>query len=403
MIVLKKIYWLLKALFANVLYGFPTRQITLIGVTGTDGKTSTTSMIYHILKTLDEKVSYITTVHAFIAGKSYPLGFHVTTPSPFFIQKMVRQAVKKHDRYFVLETTSHAIDQLRTWGCSYKIAALTNITNEHLDWHKTYNNYAKAKLKLINGAQVGIVNTDASMYYRYRSLLKNRNLWRVGVTKKADIMYGELLDNGLKIDFVDFERENAVVAYAVCKTLGFDGKKIARALNSFTRVKGRFDHFEKEGIEFMVDFAHTPEAFKQLFQAIRKSLKPKRIIHVFGCAGLRDHEKRPMMGQYSGQSADLIMLTEEDYRTEKLEDIFSQVEKGIRKNKQHVKDTSYFFYANRQEAINRAVALARKGDLVVLTGKAHEQSLARGRREFPWDEYKAIDEALAKKSESSQK
>ncbi|MFA6005101.1 MAG: UDP-N-acetylmuramyl-tripeptide synthetase [Patescibacteria group bacterium] len=397
MIHLKKIYWFLKALIANILYGFPSREITLIGVTGTDGKTSTTSMIYHILASLNEKASYITTVHAHVAGTSYPLGFHVTTPSPFFIQKMIRQAVKKGDRFFVLETTSHALDQLRVWGCRYKIAALTNITNEHLDWHKNYTNYARAKMKLVNQAEIGVVNVEPSTYYKYKDYIHNKNMWSTGVEKTADIMYQELVDNGLKDRFVVFEQENATVAYGVCKLLGFDSKKIAHALNSFERVKGRFDLFEKGGVRFMVDFAHTPAAFKQLFSAIKKSVKPLRIIHVFGCAGLRDKSKRLPMGQLSAQNADLSIVTEEDYRTEKIETIFSQIEKGFRKVKDSVKDKTYYFVEDRQEAVNKAVGFARNGDVVVLTGKAHEQSLARGKKEFPWDEYKAVDIALSLK------
>ena len=301
MIFIKKIYWFAKALLANIFYRFPSKGLTLIGVTGTDGKTTTTSMVYHILTALHEKASYITSVQAYIAGTAYPLGFHVTTPSPLFIQKMLRKAVKNHDRYFVLETTSHALDQLRVWGCTYKIGALTNITNEHLNWHKTFSNYAKAKIKLVNRAELSVVNIDPSTFYRYKGLIKNKNIWTVSVEKKADVMYAELVDNGLRERLVGFEQENAVVAYTVCKLLGFDGKKVAKALNSFERVKGRFDLFEKQSLQFMVDFAHTPEAFKQLFLAINKSIKPKRIIHVFGCAGLRDHEKRPVMGQISAQ------------------------------------------------------------------------------------------------------
>lgn len=400
MILIKKVYWFLKALLANIFYRFPSKELTLIGVTGTDGKTTTTSMIYHVLTTLNQKASYITSVHAFIAGKEYSTGFHVTTPRFFFVQKMLRRAVQNKDRYFVLETTSHALAQLRTWGCVFKIGALTNITNEHLDWHKNFESYAKEKMKLINGAEIAVVNIDASTFYRYKNLIKNKNLWTVGVEKKADIQYQELLDNGLEKRFVDFEQENAVVAYTVCKLLGFDGKKITKALNLFKRVKGRFDLFEKQGLHFMVDFAHTPEAFKQLFLAINKHVKPKRIIHVFGSAGLRDSGKRPTMGQTSAQNADIIFVTEEDYRTEKIDVIFSQIEKGIKKVKDHVKDKTYFFCENRQDAINEAVQMAGKDDLIVLTGKAHEQSLARGKKEWPWDEYKAIDTALDLRSKA---
>lgn len=393
--IFKIFYWLFKAVLANFIYGFPSRKLTLIGVTGTDGKTTTTTLIYHLLKTLGKKVDYISSVGAQVGGVTYDTGFHVTTPRFFFLQKMFRASVKSGSHYFVLEVTSHALSQLRTWGCHFHLGVLTNITEEHLDYYRSFADYAQAKMQLINRADIALVNKEPEKFYRYQKLIKNKKIWTTGVNRKADYMYGDVEKLGLDKRFVAFERENILLAYAAGRILGFEPRAIVNALNSFKRVVGRFDYFTKEKKQFLIDFAHTPNAFKQLFTVIKTTLKPKRIIHVFGCAGLRDVFKRPVMGALSGQNSDIIIVTEEDYRTEKLEDIFTAIEKGIRKNPRHVRSSTYFFVENRQEAISKAVSMAARGDLVLLTGKAQEKSLARGKKEYPWDEYEAVDKALS--------
>ncbi len=390
---LKKVIWFVKAVLANVLYGFPSKKICLIGVTGTDGKTTTTAMVYEALVAMGEKVSYISTVKANIAGKAYDTGFHVTTPSPFFIQRCIRNAVKAGDTYFVLETTSHALDQLRVWGCHYRVAALTNITKEHLDYHNTIESYGKTKLSLINHADIAVVNADNPTQYLFKSVIKTKNIWFTSVRKKADFTFSELTHPKLQ-SLSGFERENVLLAYGVLRVLGFKKTQILSPLAHFTGVEGRLDYLEKGGKRFMVDFAHTPNAFLRLYEYLEKKYSYKRLIHVFGCAGLRDKQKRPVMGRYAAQHADVIILTEEDYRTESIDTIFTHIEVGIKKEKRHQKDEGYFFIPNRLDAIKKAIALARKDDLIILTGKAHEKSLARGKREYDWSEFTAIDEAL---------
>jgi len=391
---IKKLFWFTKGMLANLIYGFPSRKLFLIGVTGTDGKTTTTVLIHHLLKQNGYKASYISTVGAEIAGKKQDLGYHVTTPRFFALQKMLRQSLKQNYKYMVLEVTSHAIDQLRICGCSFEIAVLTNIAEEHLDYHRNYQNYAKTKIKLLNKAKIAVVNKEAETYYRYHKLIKNKNLWTTAVLKKANFRYPDLLKAGLKDTFVGFEKENIVLAYAVGNLLGIKKTQSIQAFNRFKRVKGRFDHFYLNGYQFLVDFAHTPNAFRKLFQAIRQELKYKRLIHVFGCAGERDQYKRVKMGQLSASHADLIILTEEDYRREKIETIFQDIEKGIKKVPTHVKDQTYFQVENRQKAIELALKKAKHSDLILLTGKAHEPSLARGHQEYAWDEYKAIEKAF---------
>ncbi len=391
---IKKVFWFLKAFLANALYGFPSQKLIVIGVTGTDGKTTTTTLIHHLLKSQGKKAVYISTVGAALGNRTYDLGFHVTTPRFFQLQRILRQAVNMGIQYVVLEVTSHAIYQMRTWGIHFKIAALTNITNEHLDYHRDFMDYARTKIKLINAADIAVVNKEPETFYRYRPLIRNKNLWTVAIEKKADLTFAELEKLGISDRFVGFEKEDIMLAFAVGKLLGLNEKRMIESVNGFERVKGRFDYFQKGGRSFLIDFAHTPYAFKRLFSAIKQKIHPRRIIHVYGCAGLRDRYKRPKMGQISARNADIVILTEEDYRTEKLDDIFRQIEQGIRKIKEHEKDKTYYFVQDRQEAIRMAVGLAGEDDLVLLTGKAHEQSLARGKNEHPWDEYQAVDKAL---------
>ena len=398
---LKKIFWFVKALLANMWYGFPAKKLFMIGVTGTDGKTTTTTIIYHILKFAKEKTAYITTVGAEIGGQKSDLGFHVTTPRFFTLQRMLRQAVRHKAKYVVLEVTSHAIYQLRIWGIHFNIAVLTNITPEHLDYHHTYDEYAKVKTAFVNKADIIVVNKEAKTYYRYKHLLKNNNIWSVALNKKANLNFKDLKKLGLKDRFAEFEKENILLAFMVCRILGLKDKLIVQAINTFDRVKGRFDFFVRDDYSFLVDFAHTPYAMQKIFEALETQKSNKSIIHIFGCAGLRDKSKRDKMGQISARYAKTIILTEEDCRTEKINSIFAQIEKGIKKAEQHKLGKNLFLVPNRQEAINLAVKLANKNSLILSTGKGVEKSLARGKKEYAWNEYQAIETAIKSQNNSN--
>jgi len=357
---LKNIYHLIQAVLATLWYGFPSRKLKVIGVTGTDGKTTTTHLIAHILKTAGKKVSFVSTVYASIGGQESDIGFHVTTPSSFALQKLLKRSIDNNDEYFILETTSHAIDQNRIWGIDYEVGIITNITHEHLDYHKTFEDYSKTKLKLLKMAKVGIKNTD--------------NI--ASIARKIP-------------NLTLFNQHNYSSAYMVCKRLGISEKDILKAMMTFELPKGRLDLVYDKDFKVIIDFAHTPNGFLQLLPAIRKLYLKKdgRLIHVFGSAGLRDFTKRPLMGEASSKSADIIFITEEDYRTESLEKICQQIASGI-------KNKNYQIIPNRRGAINQAIKIAKVGDVVVLTGKGHEKSLCRGKTEYPWDEYEAVTKAL---------
>ncbi len=349
---LKNIYHLFQAILANLWYGFPSRKLKVIGVTGTDGKTTTTHLIAHILKIAGKKVSFVSTVVA--------PGFHVTTPSSFALQKLLKRSVENHDEYFVLETTSHALDQNRVWGIRYEVGVITNITHEHLDYHGNYEEYVKTKMKLLKMAKVGLYNT---------SKIAN-------IIKRIP-------------DLTKFNQYNYSSAYFVCKELGLSDEIMLKAMKMFQLPKGRLDMVYDKDFKIMIDFAHTPNALLQLLPALKKIYfkKKGRLIHVFGAAGLRDVTKRPMMGKASDKFSDTIILTEEDYRTEDPHLICQQIISGI-------KNKNYQIILNRQKAINKAIETARKNDVVVITGKGHENSLCRGKIEYPWDEYEAVKKAI---------
>jgi UDP-N-acetylmuramoyl-L-alanyl-D-glutamate--2,6-diaminopimelate ligase len=380
---IKNIYHLFQAILANLWYRFPSRQLKVIGVTGTDGKTTTTHLIAHLLKSVGKKTSFISSIYAYIGGEEYDLGFHVTTPSPFAIQKFLRRSADHGDEFFVLETTSHALDQNRVWGVKYEIGVLTNISHEHLDYHVTYEEYANTKIRLLKSARKSVINKDDSSTKYIKSQLKGLKCYYYSARNKPI----DQIEN-----ITEFNKENYAAAYTVAKLLKISDEKILKSIASFQLPKGRLEIVYDKEFKIIVDFAHTPNAFENLLPEIKQMhLGQKgKLIHVFGSAGLRDSMKRPFMGQSSSRYSDRIILTEEDFRTEKFKDICSQIASGIKK------DLPYEIIEDREQAILKAVLTAKKGDIVLLTGKAHEKSLCRGKKEYPWNEYEAVNNAISK-------
>ena len=379
---LKNIGHLILALIANIWYGFPARKIKVIGVTGTDGKTTTSHLIFTILKTAGKKVSLVSTVYAQIGEKVYDTGLHTTTPSYFLIQKLLREAVNNSDEYFILETTSHGLDQNRVWGINYQVGVITNITHEHLDYHLYYADLLKAKAKLLINSQISIINHDDQSFELLKKLLieKKKKYLTYGFKSKTDYNF-----NTQKIlpETADYNNYNFLAAYSVCRSLNIGEDKIIQAFKNFNLPQGRLETVFDKKFKVIVDFAHTPNAIAVLLQFLKKQTKG-RIIHVFGSAGLRDANKRPLMGKASSKYSDLIILTEEDYRTEDPQEIAKSIAQGFTEN------MDYQIIINREEAIKKALSLAQADDLVVITGKAHEQSLCRGKTEYPWNDIAAV-------------
>jgi len=395
---IKNIYHFFVAIFANILFFFPSRKLKVIAVTGTDGKTTTVNLIYHILKSSGARVSMISSIAAVIDGKSYNTGAHVTTPTSFLLQKFLRKARNKKSEYFVLEVTSHAIDQSRIVGIPIKVGVLTNVTNEHLDYHKTYNNYLQTKMKLLEKAKICVVNNDDSSYMflaEVKSQKTQGNWITYGLSESAD--YNEDTFNIKENNLLgEFNKYNVLASVAACKALGIADESIKKALKTFHMPIGRVDYVYQEDFSVMIDFAHTSNASEQILKAVRPIVKGS-LIHVFGSAGERDVLKRPFLGEISSKYCDIIILTAEDPRTEDVNTIIAEIEVGVRKGKCEV-----IRIPDRKEAIQAAVQMAKKDDLVLITGKSQEDSMNYGKGEEPWNEYKMVEEALKARNKTEQ-
>jgi UDP-N-acetylmuramoyl-L-alanyl-D-glutamate--2,6-diaminopimelate ligase len=403
------LYHLPKAFLASKLYGNPGADLEIIGVTGTDGKTTTSTLIYHILKTAGKKVALVSTVDAKIGRKAIKTGFHVTSPNPFALQALLRRMRSQKIRYVVLEVTSHGLDQFRIYPLRPKIAVLTNITHEHLDYHPTFAAYQGAKLKLFKHAEHAVVNKDLPIFAEINARLP----------KIMFSTYSLLADSQMKPDSIDYQNDktvftlgrttytlpmtgdynlyNALAAISTALLLDIDTSFIKRALFSFRGVKGRLEEIKNErGIHAFVDFAHTPGALRAVLTNLRAKLQgSEKLIVVFGAAGLRDDSKRPLMGLAAAELADKIVVTSEDPRLENSADIAKQIIAGIPSKKR----VNVHVELDRLAAIDYAVnQLAKPGDWVVTCGKGHEESMnLDGFEETPWSEHDALLSALNKK------
>ncbi len=401
---LKNLGHLIEAIVASIYYKYPSKRLKVIGVTGTDGKTTTTSLIYHILKSAGKKVSMISTVYGKVGNEVYDTGLHTTTPGAFLVQKLLKKSADSGDEYFILETTSHALDQNRIFGVHFEIGIITNITHEHLDYHKTYEAYGMTKAALLLESKTALLNRDDQSYDILRRTLaaNHKGYQTYGLKKDADFKID--LSKKLDMPIAEFNKYNFLAAYAVAWLLGLDEKHILQGIKTFKLPPGRMETVYDGKFKVIVDFAHTPNSILQALKTVRTQLgKQGRVIHVFSSAGLRDTSKRPLMGAASAMYADVAILTEEDYRTEDPKEINEQIAQGlIKKNFQYIppqylKNISkkkYTIVIDRQRAIKRAIDIAAEGDIIITTGKGHEQSLARGTQEYPWDDQEAVRKIL---------
>lgn len=403
--VVNYLYHLPIAFLASLWYRYPAKDLIVIGVTGTSGKTTTAHLIYEILKATNLTVSLISTIKAVIGDKEYDTGFHVTNPEPFFLQKLLRQAKEASSKYVVLEMTSHGLSQFRNLGANLYIGIITNISHEHLDYHKTMKNYVLAKSKILTGVKYSILNKDDKNFRVLKNLSSGR-LVSFGIKKRADFT-PKTFPFSTKL-FGEYNKYNCLAAVAAAKMLGVDDEVIRIALKRFSGIPGRMEEL-KLGQKFriFIDFAHKPNALENVLLTAKHMAK-NRVIVVFGSAGLRDRTKRPIMGEIAGRLADITVLTAEDPRTENVNTIINQIAKGAKKvgtielrskrKKTLIKDNHYFIrIPDRHEAIFWTIRkLAQKGDLLLFCGKGHEQSMCYGKTEYPWNEKEEIIKALDK-------
>lgn len=400
---IKNVYHLFKAILANIYFGFPARDLNVIGVTGTDGKTTTVNLIYHILKVSGRQVSMVSTVGANIHGKASPLGFHVTNPTSFPLQRFLRDAAKKDgegENYLVLEVTSHGLDQNRVWGIPFAVGVITNVTHEHLDYHKTYDEYLRTKMKLVQMAEVAIVNKDDESY-TVVSKFKNQNA-KSQLKNKKWVTFGLKTDSEVNPKVFPFKTSlpgefnvyNCLAAVAVCKHLGLSDKEIREGLSSFTTPTGRMQKIEnKKGLKIYIDYAHTANGIAQALRTVKAETKGK-LIALIGAEGYRDERKRPVMGETATKLADVVVITAVDPRG-LIDQINEQILAGVGRAGGKL-GKNVFIENDREKAIDLAInKLAKRGDTIGIFGKGHERSMNMdGKKELPWSDFEAVEKAL---------
>ncbi len=408
-------------------HGFPSRALTLIGVTGTDGKTTTVSLIHAILQAADIRAGMMSTVKAVLpaAGGSggweeVDTGLHTTTPDSPEIQRALAKMVERGATHAVLEVTSHGLAQRRVAGCDFDVTVITNITHEHLDYHGSLQAYRLAKASLFAGLadsfrkpgvpKLAILNRDDDSFSYLSEHEADRHI-TYSMTQSADVTAESVRLNGDRTRFTlqtptgcaevgahlagRYNVSNILAAASVGIGLGVPLESITEGVASVRGVPGRMERVD-EGQSFLavVDFAHTPNALRQSLRAARGIVREdRRVIVLFGSAGLRDREKRRLMGQIAGELADVVVITAEDPRTEPLDAIMAEsAEAAEAAGKQLGLDL--FLVADRGEAMLQACEMAHPGDIVIACGKGHEQSMCFGTMEYPWDDRMAMRLAL---------
>ncbi len=388
---------LAEAILFNIIYRFPGRDLKVIGVTGTNGKTSTSFIIHRMLIEAGYNAALMTTV-AYGVGKDIkPQTEHMTSVGVPTLMKRLRYMRNNKVDWLVLETTSHALAQHRVWGVPYSIAVMTNVTHEHLDYHGTFEKYRDAKRMLFKktnrnrkGLHTGIVNAEDPS----ASLFANdiRHAVRYGSTDRADLQARniQLSADEVKYDVIvddqklhitcklpgSFNVYNSLAAVGVGQAIGLSGKQIERGIAALEGVAGRMTRIDEgQNFSVIVDYAHTPDSFEKLFKDLKPVVKG-RLITVFGSAGRRDEEKRTVQGHLAGKYADVVVVTEEDDRDMDGQAIMEQIAEAAEKmGKKREKDL--FLIHDRAEAIQYAVKIAKKGDTVLLLGKGHEKDILR--------------------------
>lgn len=383
-------------------FGNPANKLKFIGVTGTNGKTTTTTIIKHILEESGHKTGLIGTIKNMSGNRELPA--HFTTPLPFELQGLLRQMVDDGCEYVVMEVSSHALAQRRVAGIHFECGVFTNLTQDHLDFHKTMENYLKAKQMLFEVSKIGVINSDDPASEKiikeapckiFTYAVKDKNADYVAslidyrpdgisytLSGKSEGRVNALLPGGFSV-------YNTLAAVAAAECIGIPLTDVIETLREFKGVKGRIE-VVPTGRDFtmIIDYAHTPDGVEKILRAVREFAKG-RVVALFGCGGDRDKTKRPKMGKIAADNADFLIVTSDNPRSEDPDAIIADILEGLKDSK-----TPYEVVTNRREAIKYAITHAKKDDIVVLAGKGHEdyQILSTGRIHF--DEREVVAELL---------
>src|SRR5690606_6291340 len=387
---------------ASNFYGNPSENLQLIGITGTNGKTSVATLLYGIFKELGLKSALISTVEYRIGDEIIPATH--TTPDIITINKLLAKALEEGCEYAFMEVSSHGIHQRRIEGLQFSIAGFTNITHDHLDYHKTFDEYLKIKKSFFDqlpASAIAITNGDDK---NGKIMLQNTLATKKTFAMKTMADYhGKLLEadfNGMLLNFNGkefwttltgkFNANNLLLAFAIASELGQEESEILQAISRLKRVNGRFETMRSDGgIFFIVDYAHTPDALENVLDSINEiRTKNERLITVFGCGGDRDKEKRSEMGKIATRKSTLTILTSDNPRTEDPGEIIREIEKGVEPQNY----SKYTTIPDRKEAIKMAIKFAEPKDIVLVAGKGHEtyQEVNGVKQDF--DDRKIIEE-----------
>ncbi|MGA1843262.1 MAG: UDP-N-acetylmuramoyl-L-alanyl-D-glutamate--2,6-diaminopimelate ligase [bacterium] len=413
------------ALMADEFYGHPSRRLKLVGVTGTNGKTTTCTLIARIMEAAGERVGWITTLNYGIGGEEFPS--QRTTPESLDLHRILHQMVEGGCGWGVVEVSSHSLVLQRVAGCSFDAAVLTNITQDHLDFHTTHGEYRRAKARLFEmldresagspADRCAVFNLDDPAS---REILEHRK--RVTANPSSTVTYG--IEGNADVTARDIEHRmegvsfrmvtpwgdhhigsslmgrpniyNILAASCVAMAFGVEGDDLQAGIHKVTGVPGRFERISAgQDFDVIIDYAHTDDALANLLSVVRAHARG-RVICVFGCGGNRDRTKRPLMGKAAARGSDWSILTSDNPRGEEPEDIIREIEAGFVREKGK---EGYEICIDRREAIHRAIHMAKPGDMVVITGKGHETTQTIGSQVLPFDDREVTREILTEFTE----
>ena len=397
----------LLAISASNFYDNPSKKLKLIGITGTKGKTTTTFMIKEILEKAGKKVGLIGTIAIYINGQKLKDSDR-TTPESLELQQLFAKMVDEGVEYVVMEVSSQSLKLHRVDACEFDYVAFTNFSEDHISEkeHPDIKDYFESKLKLFNMCKKGFVNIDDLQGAKIPAMFPDNEIIRYGIDNSGDFLAKDITITNSYVDFkakltdrndrvkVDipgrFTVYNALLAIAICKTIGIDAETIKNALIN-VKVPGRSEMVNnKLDIPIMIDYAHSPESLQNILKAV-KSYTRGRVISVFGCGGDRDSRKRPIMGEISGKIADYTIITSDNPRTEDPKLIVDQIEEGIKKTK-----GKYEVVIDRKEAIEKAIKMANKTDIIILAGKGHEPYQEINGKKYDFDEREIVKNIIEK-------
>lgn len=422
-------YHVLRADLAAHQYGFPGKRMRVIGVTGTNGKTSTCFLIWKMLNAAGYKTGLMTTV-AWGVDKLEKQIEHMTTVDAKTLNYRMKKIADAGAEFLVLEVTSHALAQHRTFGVPIEIAVMTNVTHEHLDYHKTFENYRDAKRRLFKMAKYGVINEDDKSWAYFAKDVKEYITYGInsGILRAKDVRLGaqgvdysvddkaseekkhavddkhtrggkhasgDMLRIKTKIPG-EFTVYNSLAAVAVGLKLGLSKEQISQGILALDSVEGRMNRVDLgQNFEVIVDYAHTPDAFLKVYESVVPG-KKGRIISLFGGAGRRDESTRGERGEIAAKYSDIVIITEDDSRDENPAEIAEEFVKGA-EQAGFLRGKNLLVELNREKAIQMAVDLAKKDDIVLILGKGHEKTILRATGAVPFEDLKVTEKALRKR------